>query len=259
MNDPHVEWLVYRLEVGATLTFNAPPPLERETDGFKLLLEAGKLTVSMKEHHASIDSARSRVEPLLRSWELDNWLTYGPGSFRFLYEEGKVIDRNPPPPGSPQTIQVRVGSYAIVGADVTLVIGRREYPPPPTNFTTSPDVETLWHRYQGYLEGKELLSSMAYFCLTVLEGLGRGREGAATKFEIDEKVLRKLGELTSTKGDEKTARKFLAPGMLRPYSPQEETWIKDVIRALIRRVGEHAAGVIPLKKLSMADFPPLPL
>jgi len=74
-------------------------------------------------------------------------------------------------------------------------------------------------------------------------------------FQISAPVLRKLGDLTTNRGDEKTARKYMPRP--RPYHPQEETWIKDVVRALIRRVGEHAAGA-PLKKLTMADFPPVP-
>ena len=96
---------------------------------------------------------------------------------------------------------------------------------------------------------------MGHFCLTLVRGLGGGNDGAASMFQISAPVLRKLGDLTTNRGDEKTARKYMPRP--RPYHPQEETWIKDVVRALIRRVGEHAAGA-PLKKLTMADFPPVP-
>jgi hypothetical protein len=256
MNDPHVEWLRYRLELGATLAVNDPPPLDLETDHFTLRLEAGKLTVSMKEHHSSIESTQERVAPFLRSWERDNDLTHGLRALRFVYEDCQIIDRNPPPPGSAHTIlAVGVASLAMLGSAVRLVIGLREYPPPPPSFKTTPDVEALFYHYESYLDGKERLSDMGHFCLTLVRGLGGGNDGAADMFQISAPVLRKLGELTTDRGDEKTARKYMLQP--RPYRPQEETWIKDVVRALIRRVGEHAAGG-PLKKLTMADFHPLP-
>ena len=100
MNDPHVESLVYELELGEGLAFNYPPPLDHETEHFALRLDSGTLTVSMKEHHPSTRSARERVEPFLHSWELDNDLRYGPGTLRFAYQKSVVVDRNPPSSGT---------------------------------------------------------------------------------------------------------------------------------------------------------------
>lgn len=50
---------------------------------------------------------------------------------------------------------------AVVSAE--LLVTLHKYPDPPKLFILTPDVETLWHRYEGYLQGKEPLSSMAYF------------------------------------------------------------------------------------------------
>jgi hypothetical protein len=58
MNDPHVEWLVYRLETAATLVFQKPEPREDDTSSFHLRLEDGGLTVTMKDHYASVEEAR---------------------------------------------------------------------------------------------------------------------------------------------------------------------------------------------------------
>ena len=82
----------------------------------------------------------------------------------------------------------------------------------------SPDVETLWRRYEGYLEGKEPISSMANFCLTLVKQRGSGRKGAAKLLGIAFDVLRKLDELAATKGDEKTARK-VPRGGFTSYTP----------------------------------------
>ena len=113
MNDPHVEWLRYRLELGRSLHFIDPLMLEHETEHFSLQLDAEKkLKVTMKEHHASTDSARERVQPLLRAWELDNALKYGPGAFRFVFEDKGVIDRIHPvlAPGTLSWLLTRVPS-----------------------------------------------------------------------------------------------------------------------------------------------------
>jgi hypothetical protein len=256
VNDPHVEWLRYRIELGPTLKVTDPTPHTYEADGFSVQLESGRLTASLKEHHASIESARERVEPFLRSWERDSDLKYGVLALRFIREDAQVIDRDPPPPGSPRTysVQAHAGGIALAGAAAEIAFGMREYPPPPTTFRTTPDVETLWYHYESHMAGKERLSDMGYYCLTVIERLSGGREGAASIFAIDAKVLNRLGKLTSTRGDMRTARKSISQP--QPFQPQEETWIKDVVRAMVRRVGEAAVGT-PLKKLSMADFPPL--
>jgi hypothetical protein len=194
---------------------------------------------------------------------LDIALRYQPRAFQFLYEDANVIDRNPPPPGS-QTITPLAGTITFgMSARATLSVGWRNYPPPPMNFVASPDVETLWTRYKGYRAGSEPLPHMAYFCLTVLEGFGGGRgrgiprANAADKLEIDISVLEHLGTLVSEKGDERTARKRPKGGW-QTYDPKELEWIEAVIQTAIRRLGEFAAGVNPLRKLTMADFPPLP-
>lgn len=256
MKDPHVVSLTYRLEVGKSLHFNNPPRLDHETEHFTVSLEDGALVASMKEHHPTVKSAQERVGPFLRSWELDNELQHGANAMRFVYETAEVIDRNPPPPGASRSIQAADGiSVSVSGVAAEMSVGKAAYPPPPSTFVASPDVITLWNRFQGYLEDKEPLPAMAYFCLTVLQARGKGRTGAAKLYQVHEDVLHKLGELTSDRGDDTTGRKFLPSRA--PLAPQEAGWVEDVVRALVRRVGEHAAGV-PLRQINMSDFRSLP-
>jgi hypothetical protein len=69
MNDPHVESLCYRLTIDETHgRFENPPPLEHETAAYRMRLEDGVLTVEMKEHHATVESAKERVDNALRAW-----------------------------------------------------------------------------------------------------------------------------------------------------------------------------------------------
>jgi hypothetical protein len=254
MRDPHVKSLRYRLEIGKSVSYENPPPVEVDTHEFLIRLDKGILTCGLKEHYPSIEKARSVVEGFLRAWEIDAALISGRVEFNFVYENAEVIDRNPPPSDS---IQIEVAD-TIITSEVSSVENHAiypKYPDPPKLFTLTPDVETLWQRYEGYLQGKEPLPAIAYFCLTLVEHNAGGRKPAATVYNIEFDILDELGKLTS-RGDEKTARKIKKGSTLIPLLPQEITWIEAAIKALIRRVGEYRPGV-QLHKLKMADLPNL--
>src|SRR6266511_3000510 len=135
---------------------------------------------------------------------------------------------------------------------------RPEFPAFPQCFTVSPDVETLWYRYEGYVQGREPLLAMANACLTFLTAQVRGRENVAKTYAIDLAVLRKLDDFAANLGDERTARKFHAWSARREPTAQEAAWIDAAIRMIIHRVGEHTADpTAPLSKLRMSDLPPL--
>ena len=176
---------------------------------------------------------------------------------KFEFENAEIIDRDPPSVEPGRTVfAVDAGFYAVAGMSAKLSLTRSTYPEPPPRFVASPDVDTLWHRYQEYKDEREPLAGMAYFCLSWIRNQAGGQDQAATEYAVAREVLRELGRLTSTVGDKRTARK--APSELRPYTPQEEAWIEAAVRALIRRVGEWAAGSdTPLRQITMADLPTL--
>ena len=207
MNDPHVENLQYRLVPDESLRFNSPPPLEHETDAFKLRLEEGVLIVWLKDHYASEDEAKEAIDSYLQVWVVYKALeSRRRRRLRFDYQGAKVVDRDP----SSHDNKVRrtaSASLDVLWSTAEAVETRGDYPEPPRNFALSPDVETMWERYEGYLKGREPLLSMAYFCLTVLEssvrnepGKGNKREKALRAYVIQDKVLSKLGELTTNLG-----------------------------------------------------------
>jgi hypothetical protein len=117
----------------------------------------------------------------------------------------------------------------------------------------------MWKRYEGYSNGRELLLSMASFCLDVLErSSGYSRKRAAKRHKIEFAVLDKLGQMAANLGDNTTARKLSAQSELRPLTPQEERWVRAVVLAMIRRAGEVAANPQQdLPKLTMVDLPVL--
>jgi len=256
-NDPHVDSLEYKFTSDSTRVFNDPPPLEHQASAFNLRLADDHLTVEMKEHCATEHEARALVDPFVLAWEIDQALQSGaPRAIRFRFLQSNVSDRQPPPPGSPALL-TGTASMTMTVNNPNLVVTAIKYPPPPEGFKASADVATLWHRYEGHLLGREPLPGMAFFCLTSVEWLyGGDRRKAAQALSISFPVLAKLGELTSTRGDEATARKREEGRPLIPLTMREERWIHVVLKQMIRRVAMTAAGARPPTVL-MADLPPL--
>ena len=259
MRDPHVESLRYRLKPPETTIYKNAPAVTANRSEFEYNLNDGILTCHMREHYPAVREARRVVDDFLHSWEIMAALELEGGEMQFQFEDAHVIDRNPPPPGSSEFVHVSGSSgVKFTGSAISeLCITRRKYPDPPTAFTVTPDVETLWGRYKNSLDKKsdELLLSMAYACLTFVERQAGGiRKAAAKLYKIDYDILDKLGGLTSTKGDAKTTRKFPKEGDLIPLSGKEIEWIKAAVKILIRRTGE-LANIQTAKSITMSDLP----
>lgn len=255
MNDPHVVALHYRIETPETVTYDSPPAVEEETPQFTARLTEGRATVTLKEHFATAEAARELVDPYLRAWELAAALQFGRVELCFVFERPDIIDRNPTP-GTITGAVCFLASASLSGTAIVRTI-RREYPAPPQGFVVSLDAETLWHRYEGYTEGREPLLSMAYFCLTLLEARAGSRLNAVRLYGIHKNALNKLGELTAL-GDVQTARKIDQQGKSRPLTAQETIWVQAAVRALIRRVGEAewaSRTGAQLRQITMVDLP----
>ncbi len=207
----------------------------------------------MKKHYAFAEEAKASAAEFLFVWELDAALRLGRSAIRFIYEDAQLIDRIPPPPGTAE-IQVASAASLWFGGEVTIRVISSAYPEPPAGMKFTPDLETLWRRYEGYRAQREPLAAMAYFCLTVLETSAGSRPKAATQYSIDAKVLGKLGELTAERGDGATARKMQSS--LVPYTPTEIRWVEEAIRIIIRRVAGIAAGAA-CPMITMKDLPSL--
>jgi hypothetical protein len=260
MRDPHVNSLLYRLEC-APSTFQNPPRIDHDTAAFHVTLEHDRIKFDFKEHHATAQAAQDSVADFLLAWEIDAGLKMGPGRVQFVYERADLTDRSPPPPGESQLIGVVAIPSGEAWVSGTLTVARPTYPDPPKAFKVSPDVETMWNRYEGYCAKRELLPAMAYFCLTVIEfsagarkdAREEAREATARTYGIHRSVLNKLGELTA-RGEPATARKMSTN--LVPHSRQELEWIEAVVKAIIRRVAEVEAGASG-PQIIMSDFPAL--
>jgi hypothetical protein len=254
MRDPHVVSLKYNASWPTDMVFDNPPPITGSTADFGYTLNAGELKIQMNAHCATEQEARDKVAPFLHAWALDQALPTGQPTLSFNFiGPAEIIDRNPPPPGTPQTVEMSATLFISGSVEGSLATIHPAYPAPPSSFAFSPDVETLWNRYQGFKKGREPLLSMAYFCLSLLEGttggVGGARKAVCLKYTIDEPVRNRLGDLVSESGDETEARKFNFAATRTPLSTEEKDWIDKVIRVLIRRKGEYDAnpgGTFPL-------------
>jgi len=256
MRDPHVVTLHYRVVTDPLFEFKDPPPIEHEEAAFRLRLEDGKLRVEMKNHHATTESAREVVEPLLTTWEIDAALNRGRREMWFEFDRPELIDRSPPAPG---VIEVHETFNVRIRDEARAKITSHSYPKPPTHFLASEDVQTLMVHYDAFVAGRERLVDAAYFCLTLLERRAGGRPEAAREFYIDLEVLRKVGFLTSDQvGDGRTARKLSHKSTLRPHTGAEVAWLQAALRALIHRVGAYDFDpAASRKRLAMSDLPGL--
>ena len=173
----------------------------------------------------------------MRSWELSEALNKRPGAFRLIFDRSEIIDRNPTPGKIALTGTFHLGALS---AQATLRV-RTSYPTPPAGVVLDaedPEVVTMFNRYEGYLRDREPLPSMAYFCLTVLEGLcGGDRSKAAKEYRIGKRVLNRVGKLTD-KGGPGGARKHR--GIAKELTLDETRFLKEAVKAIIYRVAEVA-------------------
>lgn len=264
MNDPHVVALHYRINHGNTIDYSEAEPLDREESSFRLNVEDRKVKFELKEHFATEEQAREAVAEYIRVWEFDATLKYGNSdAFKLVFEKADVIDRNPTPGeiriSGKLEVQVAMGS-----ATLTTVV--HKYPSPPSDIALNPDAETMHQRYLGYRGKHELLPSVAYFCLSMLEDppvqksgerrkLRSKRKAAAKRFGIDERVLNEVGHLSTARGEGEARKR---EGTAKPMSPNERHFLDRALKAIIRRVAERAHtpdGDLP--KISWSDLPSL--
>lgn len=255
----HVFAVRYQLVPPEIVQYENPPPVQWETEAFRMRLEDGIARFEMKEHHCSEEAARERIDKYLREWEIKTVLKFGHPEIGFEFVEAEVIDQVAPP----DLLHPVSAKFAIpIEALGPSPAPREQLPDPPHDFVLSADVNTMWLRYEGYRNGREPLASMAYACLTLLESSVKSsasrRQRAADLYRIDHQILATLGRLTTTVGDERDARKFESGRVPRSHTAAEKTWIDAAIRIVILRAGGRAANpraTLPL--ISMSDLPNL--
>ena len=249
MNDPHVVALIYGIEHCASVDYEEAESFVLEEPGFRLEVKDKKARFELKGHYAEESAACESIEEYIRVWEFDACLNNGSGSFKLRFDESEIEDRNPTPGVVCGRVSFRAG-VPTISASVTCRV--RKYPSPPLDFAISPDVQTMYDRYMSYLQGREPLSGMAFFCLTVLENSVGGRKAAAQKYQIANRVLGEIGYLCSEKGGSE-ARK--AGGVTKELTEEERRFLNQAIKKIIRRAAEKTYDpTAELDKISLFDL-----
>ena len=270
MNDPHVVALIYRVEHDNTVNYEKAEPLVVEEKAFRLKVKDKKASFFLKDHYAEEAEARESIEEYIRNWEFAACLQGGPDSFRLNYERPEIVDRNPqtPPPGA---VELYLTPVIFPPASIAVSVSRvaTSYPSPPADVSVTPDVKTMYDRYLGYRRGREPLTGMAYFCVTILEWMAKeeigrhknrkikkkGRDAAAEYFQISSSVLNRIGKLSTERGGPSEARK--REGVKQDLTGNERRFLDEAIKKIVRRVAEKAkAGKRELTKMTMCDLPP---
>lgn len=197
-------------------------------------LKNNVLTCNLKVHYSSISTARTEVEKLLKAWEIDAAIQRGPGEMTFDFLKADVIDRTPLVQSQVHFMSASASGVGTMSATPHVIRGK--YPEVPKDFVINPNVEILWKRYEIYLDGRDQLLSMVYFCLSYLENLAGERGNIEEKYKINRIVINRLGNLSSARGDYVTARKG-KDHKFKPISSNEKEWIEACIKKLIRRLG----------------------
>ncbi len=223
-----------------------------EIGGFLLADEV--LTIELEVSSNSIAHARELAFPLINAWQLEAEIRRHPlRGFRFAFWKadvnGVVADRAEHPP-EPLEQQKEDEGALIFTASV--------YPPPPqTRFMAN--IRSAWVRYRMAAIATDIgepIQSAAYYALTIAEQNAGGRRNAASVYQVDLAILHKLGELTSPRGSEITARKA-AGSTASPLTREEVHWIDSAIRWLFLHYGAVEAGYLP-DPITMDDLPELP-
>ncbi len=261
MNDPHVVALKYSIEHDGTVKYDDAQPITCERPEFSINIADRQVHIEFNTHFATEDAALKAVDLYIRSWELGAALIGRPGQFNLRFQSSTIVDRDPPPRISGRH---RIGANFRFGSSSMCVavskVSPRPYPPPPSEITldpNDPNVLTMYSRFKGYLDKRETLAGMAYFCLTMLEShLCNNRKCAARTHAISLKVLRKIGELCTERGGRSSARK--ATGIDKELTSQERLFLVEAVKAIIRRAAEVALDPKPARpKITMSDLPEL--
>ena len=204
MTYPRVKALHFVIEHGPSVHYSQAEPLSLQERSFDVVVNDRNVCFTMKAHCATESDARQAVAKHIDAWEFEAGLARGPESFRLRFDVADIEDLDA---STGQTFlrPSPIRLHAMMGS-VEVQLRKRHYPAPPTSgLAITPDVRSMFDRYLGYRGDREHLTTMAYFCLTTILEISTGqrrdaRKTAAKRYRIDEQVLRRIGQLTATKG-----------------------------------------------------------
>ncbi len=229
--------LKYRLD--STTIFSPSALIVEKNSIGEFVLSDDILEVSLSNYKQSFEEAIELLEPILRSWRLEAEITnHAAGTFEFKFYNASFPNK------ADDIIKQRIEELKYEkDTKSELLIEVTAYPPYPiTKFNE--EMEIAWTRYKRASMGLgESIPSAAYFILTLLTNtIKKGLKDTANVISIDSKILKKLGELSSIRGDISSSRKYLGADSSR-LSNSERNWISQAVRICLFHLGKHNNGI----------------
>ena len=258
MNDPHVVALFYDIKHSKSFDYSKADPLEREAKDFTIKIANDKACFTMTAHYSTKEEALKAVQEYIQVWEFDAALQRGPNAFTLEFSHPQIEDRKPPIPGI-VSLSARPTTWSWSVSKPRIVVSSPYPSPPSSGLKLSPNVQSMYDRFLGYLSGREPLPSMAYFCLTMLRYSIRSNGKEATDqetsahYRIEQHVISKTVKLSTNSGGSQ-ARK--ASGFKQELTPENTRFLQKAVKAIIRRAAEVEYGPVNgLPEIKLADLP----
>jgi len=243
------KFLKYKLVPIKDVEFIECPQYEFEDCNFTYILFSD-LSLLCKPKVDIVEELKARIiiEKMLKSWEIESGLKYGKKIMEFLHESTEMTEYNEPEDSMRSDINIK--TKLTVCAEVSKRISR--FPEKNNSFDSNPDMEIMWKRFEIYKDGREPLLSMAYFCLSYLEGICGSRGTIVKTYKIERKILDKLGDVSSECGSKLQARKGKDNNFINLDS-DTISWVEKCILEIIKHLGKIQAignGKVEILKLT---------
>ena len=241
--------LIYKLDT--CTIFEKAPAVSGQNEVGNFELENEELQVELKHDYNTIKEARNAVSQTLKSWQIEDEILWKTTSgFRFVYVKAIF------PQSTDQLSNLPEELKYIKDYNETLIIASCKYPPfPETLFTY--EMESAWVRYRKVKIGiGESIQSASYYLLTVVVNFtGENMKKAASILFVDYKILKKIGELTSIRGNNFTSRKSLSRNTLE-LSIIEKHWLDIAVKNILIQAATMNGDRKP-SRIELNDLPNL--
>ncbi len=256
MNKPHIDKLYYSMVVHTSVDYKKASPATDETEIFIMTARDKKVIFDIKQHYESVEKIRRVTDEYLKQWEILIGLKTVPSEITFKFEHADIIDLEPDRDSG--IVRLLASSVKAVSSKSSpgFHISRDKYPDPPSGFSVSPDVDTMFFRYKAYHEGQDHLASMAYLVLTILEMSSKTRLKASQKYNISETILDKLAKLCANQNQGEKQNPSMEDSFAA-LSSIDKAWMLAACRLIIKRKGEYenCGSSDGLPALTMDDLP----
>ena len=210
-------------------------------DGFDIIAHNRQIVLKFHDGYPDEVSAQEAIRKFIGEWEHRSDMDTVHGAFRLQYNGANVVNRTPygdqhvPTFKTVFTIRQTLGTLKFPAI--------LNYPIPPEEITIDSEdflLSMMVHAYGKYQADRTNITTVAYFCLTCLMDIAQNDKirAASKAYGISAKKLRRVGELSSTKGGQYSARK--ADATRHELNEEEIRFLEDMMKLMIQRRGEYA-------------------